>query len=58
MMIAHLRPDHHIVRDIEAAKVIKSAVLNHKDITIDPDFVAARGIKRWTSKKLRLPFCR
>jgi hypothetical protein len=24
---AHIRPDHHIVRDVEAAKIIESAVL-------------------------------
>jgi hypothetical protein len=29
---AHVRPDHHIVRDVEAAKVIESAVLIYEDI--------------------------
>lgn len=43
---AHVRPDHHIVCDVEAAKVIESAVLIDEDITPDADFVATGGIKR------------
>jgi hypothetical protein len=36
---AHVRPDHHIVRDVEAAKVIESAVLIYEDMMPDADFV-------------------
>jgi hypothetical protein len=35
---AHVRPDHHIVFDVEAAKVIESAVLIYEDIMPDADF--------------------
>ena len=37
---ADVRPDHHIVRDIEVAQVIKSTVLVDEDVTPDTDFVA------------------
>ena len=37
---ADVRPDHHIVRDIEVAQVIKSTVLIDEDVTPDTDFVA------------------
>jgi hypothetical protein len=43
---AHVRPDHHIVCDVEAAKVIESAVLIYEDITPDADFGPAGSIKR------------
>ena len=36
---AHVRPDHHIVCDVEAAKVIESAVLIYEDIM--PDAVSS-----------------
>jgi hypothetical protein len=37
---AHVRPDHHIVCDVEAAKVMESAVLIYEDIIMpDADFV-------------------
>ncbi len=42
---AYVWPDHHIVRDVEAAKVIKSAVLIYEDITSDADFVPAGSIE-------------
>ena len=34
---AQVRPDHHIVRDVEAAKVVESAVLIYEDIVPDAD---------------------
>jgi hypothetical protein len=34
---AHVRPDHHIVRDVEPAKVIESAVLVYEDIMPDAE---------------------
>src|SRR6201999_1142468 len=43
---AHVRPNHHIVRDIEAAKVVESAVLIYEDITPDADFVSSGRVKR------------
>jgi hypothetical protein len=43
---AHVRPDHHIVCDVEAAKVIESAVLIYEDIMPDADFGPAGSIKR------------
>ena len=42
---AHVRPDHHIVCDVEAAKVIKRAVLIDEDIVPDADFVPTGSIK-------------
>jgi pimeloyl-ACP methyl ester carboxylesterase len=42
---AHVRPDHHIVCDVEAAKVIESAVLIYEDIMPHPDFVPTGSIK-------------
>src|SRR5271154_1187503 len=42
-------PDHHIVQDVEAAKVVESTVLIDEDLTPDADLVAAGGIK-WRDK--------
>jgi hypothetical protein len=42
---AHVRPDHHIVRDVEPAKVIESAVLIYEDIMPDTDFAPTDRIK-------------
>jgi hypothetical protein len=41
---ADVRPNHHIVRDFEPAKVIESAVLIYEDIMPDADFVSAGSI--------------
>jgi hypothetical protein len=43
---AHVRPDHHIVCNVEPSKVIESAVLIYEDIMPNADFVPAGGIKR------------
>ena len=48
---AHVRPDHHIVRDVEAAEVIERAVLIDEDIAPDADFVPAGGIERRDQQK-------
>ena len=47
---AHIRPDHHIIGDVEAAKVIERAVLIDEDIAPDADFVAAGGIE-WRNQQ-------
>jgi hypothetical protein len=49
---AHVRPDHHIVGDVEAAQVIESAVLIYEDILPDADFVPTSCKKGGISKKL------
>jgi hypothetical protein len=53
---AHVRPDHHIVRDVEAVKVIESAVLIYGDIMptriSSPPAVKMEG----SVKSSRLPF--
>jgi hypothetical protein len=46
---ADIRPNHHIVRDVEAAKVIESTVLIDEDLTPDADLVPAGSIK-WRDK--------
>ncbi len=43
---AHIRPDHHVVGNVESAKVIESAVLIYEDITPDANFVPVGGIER------------
>ena len=40
-----VRPNHHIVRDVEAAKVIESTVLIDQDLTPDTDLVPTGSIK-------------
>jgi hypothetical protein len=50
---AHVRPDHHIVRDIETAEVIEGAVLIDEDIASDTDFGPTRGIK-WRDQQKAL----
>ena len=47
---ADVRPNHHIVCDVEAAKVIKSTVLIDEDMTPDADLVPAGRIK-WRDKQ-------
>jgi hypothetical protein len=47
---AHVLPDHHIVRDVETAKVIESAILIYEGIPPDANFVPHRQYKtegRW-----------
>ena len=51
VMMTHVRPDHHIVSDVEAAKVIESAVLIDKDILPNANFVSASRIKRRNQQK-------
>ena len=48
---ADVRPDHHIVCDVEAAKVIESAILIDEDIMPDADFVPAGSIKWWNQQE-------
>jgi hypothetical protein len=48
---AHARPDHHIVRDVEAAKVIESAVQIYEDIMPDANFVPTGSINMEGSVK-------
>jgi hypothetical protein len=47
---ADIRRDHHIVRNVEAAKVVKSTVLINEDVTPDADLVPAGRI-RWRDKQ-------
>jgi hypothetical protein len=51
-----VRPDHHIVRDVEPAKVIESAVLIYEDITPDADFVLPAYRTAGSVESSRLPF--
>jgi hypothetical protein len=53
---AHVGPDHHIVCDVEAAKVIEGAVLIYEDIIPDADFVPTGRIKGRNRKKLSSTF--
>ena len=53
---AHIRPDHHIVCDVEPAEVVERAVLIDEDITPDADFVAAGGIERRDQQKAVVDF--
>ena len=50
---AHIRPDHHIVANVESAKVIESAVLIYEDIAPDADFVST-GSKKWRDQQKAL----
>jgi hypothetical protein len=43
---AHIRPDHHIVCDLAASKVIESAVLIYEDIMPNADFVPTSSINQ------------
>jgi hypothetical protein len=43
---AHVRPDHHIVGNVETAKIIKSAVLIYENIAPDTD-VDPTGCVEW-----------
>jgi hypothetical protein len=53
---AYVRSDHHIVGNVQATKVIESAVLIYEDISSDADFVAAGSIGMAGSvKRYRLP---
>ena len=45
VMMLTFGPDHHIVPDVEAAKIIESAVLIYEDIMPDPDFIPAGSIE-------------
>jgi hypothetical protein len=42
---AQVRPDHHIVSDVESAKVIEGSVLIYEDIMPDTDFVPADSLE-------------
>jgi hypothetical protein len=44
---AHVRPDHHIVGNVEPAKVRESAVPIYEDITPDTDINLAGCVERW-----------
>ncbi len=56
---AHVRPDHHIVRNVEAAKVIESAVLIYEDIVPDANFISRRQYRMaGLAGSFRLPFYR
>jgi hypothetical protein len=43
---ADVRPNHHVVCDVEAAEIIKSAVLIDEDMTPDADLVPAGCLER------------
>ncbi len=55
-MMLIVRPNHHIIRDVEAAKVIESAVLIDEDIMPDADFVPTRSKNGGIRKKLSSTF--
>ncbi len=42
---AHVRPDHHIVVNIELAKVIKSVVLIDENFAPDTDIASVGGVE-------------
>ena len=48
---AHVRTDHHIVCDVEPAKVIEGAVLIDEDIMPDADLVPTGSVKRRDQQK-------
>src|SRR5580698_10445709 len=48
---AHVRTDHHIVCDVEPAKVIEGAVLIDEDVMTDADLVATGSVKRRDQQK-------
>ena len=49
-----VRPDHHIVCDVEAAKVIESAVLVYEDIM--PKHFVPAGSKKWRNQQKALVY--
>jgi hypothetical protein len=53
---AHVRPDHHIVGNIEAAKVIESAILIDENIAPDTDIDPPVVWKGGINKKLSSTF--
>src|SRR6185312_13449223 len=48
---AHVRSDHHIVGNVESAKVIEGAVLIYEDVAPDTDIEAAGGVEGWYQHK-------
>jgi len=48
---AHVRTDHHIVGDVESAKVIESAVLIYEDVASHADIDSAGCVERWYQYK-------
>jgi hypothetical protein len=48
---AHIWPDHHIVSNVESAKVIESAILIYEDIAPDTDIDPAGCVERWYQQK-------
>src|SRR5260370_19032729 len=44
---AHVRPDHHIVGNVEPAKIIKSAVLIYENIAPDTDVDPTGCVASW-----------
>src|SRR5579859_2896399 len=44
---ADVRPDHHIVGNVESAKVVESAILIDEDIAPDTDIDPAGCVERW-----------
>src|ERR1700694_3315106 len=44
---AHVRPDHHIVGNVEPAKIIKSAVLIYENIAPATDVAPAGCVEWW-----------
>jgi hypothetical protein len=52
---AHVRPNHHIVRDVQPAKVIESTVLIYEDIMSDADFVPTGSIE-WRDQQKALVY--
>src|ERR1700676_3879719 len=44
---AHVRPDHHILGNVEPAKIIKSAVLIYENIAPDTDVAPAGCVDWW-----------
>jgi hypothetical protein len=42
----HVRPDHHIVADLDAAEVHGGTAVVHEDVATEPQIAAAVGVKR------------
>ena len=47
----HVRPDHHIISDIESAKIIESAILIYEDIAPDSNIESTDRVEGWNQQE-------
>jgi hypothetical protein len=52
---ADVRPDHHVVADVEPAQVVEGAVLVDEDVAPDPDVGPRSGVERRDQRSRRPP---